>query len=78
MPHITTKKRKLSIRYITPAFSGSPWWGEINMATLPLLSWGLHGGEKSTLGSPWWGEMNLVKSGCGANEQKMEEIGETG
>ena len=34
------------IRYITPAFSGSPWWGEIN----------------------------LVRSGCGGNEQKMEEI----
>ena len=34
--------------YITPAFSGSPWWGEINMATSPLPSRGPHGGEKST------------------------------
>ena len=25
------------------------------------------------LGSPWWGEMNLVKSQCGANEQKMKD-----
>ena len=25
------------------------------------------------LGSPWWGEINLVRSGCGGNEQKMEE-----
>ena len=32
--------------YITPAFSGSPWWGEINMATSPLPSWGPHCGEK--------------------------------
>ena len=47
LPHVTRTKRKLSIRYITPAFSGSPWWGEINMATLPLPSWGPHGGEKS-------------------------------
>ena len=45
---VTRTKRKLSIRYITPTFSGSPWWGEINMATLPLLSWCPHGGEKST------------------------------
>ena len=34
--------------YITHAFSGSAWWGEVNMATAPLLSWGPHGGEKST------------------------------
>ena len=34
--------------YITPAFLGSPWWGEINMATSPLPSRGPHGGEKST------------------------------
>ena len=33
--------------YITPAFSGSPWRGEINMATSPLPSRGPHGGEKS-------------------------------
>ena len=33
--------------YNTPAFSGSPWWGEINMATSPRPSWGPHGGEKS-------------------------------
>ena len=33
--------------YITPAFSGSPWWGGIN----------------------------LVRSGCGGNEQKMDENG---
>ena len=26
---------------------GSPWWGEINMATSPLPSRGLRGGEKS-------------------------------
>ena len=25
------------------------------------------------VGSPWWGEINLVRSGCGGNEQKMEE-----
>ena len=25
------------------------------------------------LGSPWWGEINLVRSGCGGNQQKMEE-----
>ena len=25
------------------------------------------------LGSPWWGEISLVRSGCGGNEQKMEE-----
>ena len=37
-----------SIWHITLAFSGSPWWGEINMATSPLPSWGSHGGEKST------------------------------
>ena len=28
--------------YITPTFSGSPWWGEINMATSPLPSRGPH------------------------------------
>ena len=33
--------------YITPAFSGSPWWGEIYMATSLLPSRGPHGGEKS-------------------------------
>ena len=33
--------------YITSAFSGSPWWGEINMATSTLPSQGPHGGEKS-------------------------------
>ena len=33
--------------YITPAFLGSPWWGEINMATQPLPSWGPRGGERS-------------------------------
>ena len=27
---------------------GSPWWGEVNMATSPLPSRGPHGGEKST------------------------------
>ena len=27
------------------------------------------------LGSPWWGEINLVRSGCGGNEQKMDENG---
>ena len=32
---------------ITPAFSGSPWWGEINMATSPMSSLGPHGGEES-------------------------------
>ena len=26
------------------AFSGSPWWGEINIATSPLPSRGPHGG----------------------------------
>ena len=33
--------------YITPAFSGSPKWGEINMATSPLPSRGPHSGESS-------------------------------
>ena len=33
--------------YITAGFSGSPWWGEINMATSPLPSRGPQGGEKS-------------------------------
>ena len=33
--------------YITPAFSGSPWWGESNMATSPLPSQGPHGGERA-------------------------------
>ena len=33
--------------YITPAFSRSPWWGEVNMAT-PLPSRRPHGGKKST------------------------------
>ena len=33
--------------YITPTFSGSTWWAEINMATSPLSSWAPHGGEKS-------------------------------
>ena len=32
---------------ITTAFSESPWWGEINMATSPLPSPGPHGGERS-------------------------------
>ena len=32
---------------ITPAFSGSPWWKEINMATSPLPSQVPHGGERS-------------------------------
>ena len=32
--------------YITGAFLGSPWWGEINTATSPLPSWGPHGGER--------------------------------
>ena len=27
------------------------------------------------LGSPWCPEINLVRSGCGANEQKMQENG---
>ena len=27
---------------------------------------------------PWWGEINLVRSGCGGNEQKMDEKGGTG
>ena len=35
------------ITYINRAFSGSPWWGEINMATSPLPSRDPHGGEKS-------------------------------
>ena len=68
--------------YITPAFSRSPWWGEINVATSPLPSRGPHGGEKSIWlhhpafsGAPWWGEINLVRSGCGANEQKACEKG---
>ena len=26
-------------------------------------------------GFPWWGEINLVRSGCGGNEQKMNENG---
>ena len=34
--------------YITPTFSGSPLWGEINMPIQPLPSRGPHGGEKST------------------------------
>ena len=25
--------RRVQYGYITPAFSGSPWWGEFNMAT---------------------------------------------
>ena len=33
--------------YMTPTFSGSPWWGDINMATSPLPSQGPHVGEKS-------------------------------
>ena len=33
--------------YITPAFSGFTWWGEIK----------------------------LVRTGCGGNEQKMDENG---
>ena len=32
---------------ITPAFSGSLWWGEIDMATSPMPSRGPHGGEES-------------------------------
>ena len=38
---------RIQYGYITPAFSGSPWWGEINMATSPLPSRGPHSGEKS-------------------------------
>ena len=34
--------------YITPACSGSLWWGEINMATSSLPSRGPHCGDKST------------------------------
>ena len=30
------------------------------------------------LGFPWWREINLVRSGCGGNEQKMDENEETG
>ena len=30
-----------------PAFSGSPWWEEFNMATSPLPSRGPHGEESS-------------------------------
>ena len=33
--------------YITAAFPGPLWWGEIQMATSPLPSWGLHGVETS-------------------------------
>ena len=32
---------------ITPFFAGSPWWGEINMATSRLPSQVPHGGERS-------------------------------
>ena len=32
--------------YLTPAFLRSPWRGETKMATPPLLSRGVHGGEK--------------------------------
>ena len=39
---------KIRSGYITPAFSGSPWWGEIQMATSPLPPRGPHGGEGST------------------------------
>ena len=31
-----------------PSLLGVPLWGEINMATHPLPSWGPYGGEKST------------------------------
>ena len=33
--------------YIPPAFSRSPWWGDINMATSTLPSRGPHGGQSS-------------------------------
>ena len=33
--------------YRTASFSGSPWWGEINMATSPVPSWGPNGGGRS-------------------------------
>ena len=33
--------------YISRAFSGFPWWREINIATSPLPSQGPHGGERS-------------------------------
>ena len=55
--------------YITPTFSGSPWCGEINLATKPLPSRSPHGAETSIwlhhpafLGSPWCGEINMATS----------------
>ena len=74
-----------SIWHITLAFSGSPWWGEINMAHHPcLLGVPMLGRDQygyitlAFLGFPWWGEINLLRSGCGGNEQKKwMKMGET-
>ena len=134
-PFMEKLPKQTTLDCIIPAFSGSPWWGEINMATSPLPSWGPHGGERSIWlhhlcllgsaqwgeinmatsplpsrgphsgeesiwvhnpcllgvpmvgrnqygditpafsGSPWWGEINLVRSGCGGNEENMDEKG---
>ena len=65
LPHVTRTKRKLSIGYITPAFSPSqgPKVGRNGYITPAFL------------GYPWCREINLVRSGCGGNEQKMDENG---
>ena len=70
---------KFTSGYITPAFSGFPWWGEIKMATSPLPSRVPNGGEKSKwlhhpylLKVPMVGRINLERSGCGGDEQKKK------
>ena len=56
--------------YITLAFSGSPMVGRDQYGYITL----------AFSRFPWWGEINLppgvaVRSGCGGNEQKMDENG---
>ena len=58
-------------------------WGEVQtqyslhhprLLGVPMVRRNQYGYTTPTLlGSPWWGEINLVRSGCGGNEQKMEE-----
>ena len=47
---------------ITPAFSRSPWWGEINMATSPyLLGVPMVGRNQISREWMWWKPANWVR-----------------
>ena len=63
-----------------PAFSGAQsraeWLHHPCLLGVPMVGRNQYGYiTLAFLGSPWWGEINLVRSGCGGNEQKMDENG---